>query len=187
MMRLRFYQPGYCGGVCSERIGARAIIEREGRVLFSYLALREQYLFPGGGLEKGETPQEGAVRECLEECGLIIAAEEPFLVIDEYYAGKHWQNYYSRASILGAADTRMDEKEVELGLCSRWVGCDEIERNLRTMMNWNDLDPDAVSSIYAVRNSHYRELCAWRLLCGLGLPPVPASLAETLGHIEMEK
>lgn len=32
------------------------------------------WTFPGGAAEAGETPQETAVRECLEETGLLVVA-----------------------------------------------------------------------------------------------------------------
>lgn len=34
------------------------------------------YVFPGGGIEKGETPKEAAKREALEELGVIINVNE---------------------------------------------------------------------------------------------------------------
>ena len=34
------------------------------------------YVFPGGGLEEGETPQEGAKREALEELGVNVKIKE---------------------------------------------------------------------------------------------------------------
>ncbi|MDQ0177738.1 NUDIX hydrolase [Bacillus chungangensis] len=34
------------------------------------------YVFPGGGLENGETPEEGAKREALEELGVEVNIKE---------------------------------------------------------------------------------------------------------------
>lgn len=39
--------------------------------------------FPGGKIEPGETSEEAAVRECLEECGLQVA------VRGEYFSTNH--------------------------------------------------------------------------------------------------
>jgi 8-oxo-dGTP diphosphatase len=41
--------------------------------------------FPGGKLEPGESEQQAAVRECLEETGLSIQANETYLVQEEEY------------------------------------------------------------------------------------------------------
>lgn len=55
-----------------------AIIVSEGRVLMVRRAVKEGELmwqFPAGGIEPGETPEEAAVRETLEETGLKVEAE----------------------------------------------------------------------------------------------------------------
>lgn len=60
------------------RVAARVVVlDREGRI---FLILghdfdddKHQWWFtPGGGLEAGETPREGAVRELSEETGLVV-------------------------------------------------------------------------------------------------------------------
>ena len=48
------------------RIGARALIERDGKYLFSYLSKRNQYLTPGGGIDEGESILDAVKRECIE-------------------------------------------------------------------------------------------------------------------------
>jgi ADP-ribose pyrophosphatase YjhB (NUDIX family) len=40
------------------------------------------YAFPGGRVDAGETPEEAALRECLEETGLIAHTPSPFAVYD---------------------------------------------------------------------------------------------------------
>lgn len=49
------------------KVGCRAIIERDGQILFSFLSKRKQYLLPGGKLDPGETFEECVRRECREE------------------------------------------------------------------------------------------------------------------------
>ena len=47
------------------RDGALALIER-------HRDGRPYYVFPGGGIEPGETPEAAAAREALEELGLVV-------------------------------------------------------------------------------------------------------------------
>jgi 8-oxo-dGTP diphosphatase len=54
-----------------------AIIVQEGRVLMVRRRVKEGELmwqFPAGGIEDGETPEDAAVRETLEEAGLEVKA-----------------------------------------------------------------------------------------------------------------
>jgi ADP-ribose pyrophosphatase YjhB (NUDIX family) len=50
--------------------GDAAIINQEGRILLIRRADNEKWAMPGGAMEVGETPAEGAVREALEETGV---------------------------------------------------------------------------------------------------------------------
>lgn len=47
------------------------------------------YVFPGGGIEEGETPEQAAEREALEELGLIVKVTELMVKINynsvQYY------------------------------------------------------------------------------------------------------
>lgn len=65
------------------RVGAYAVIVRDGQVLLSHwvpdpsqlhytAGLESAWTLPGGGLEAGEDPEAAAVREVLEETGYVI-------------------------------------------------------------------------------------------------------------------
>ncbi len=59
----------------SEKIGIRpcVILVEHGKVLcVKYSSKNDFYLFPGGGIEKGETIAEAAVREMKEESGIKV-------------------------------------------------------------------------------------------------------------------
>ena len=57
------------------RNSARSIIIRNGKVAMIYSRKYDYYKFPGGGIEKGETPEEAVIRETREEAGLILIPE----------------------------------------------------------------------------------------------------------------
>ncbi len=49
-----------------------AIVVRDGKILMERVVYfgRQFYTVPGGGIEEGETPEQAAIRELKEECGL---------------------------------------------------------------------------------------------------------------------
>ena len=54
------------------------------------------YVFPGGGIETGETPEEGAKREAFEELGVDVKVHECINKVD--FNGKQ---YFFNAEIIG--------------------------------------------------------------------------------------
>jgi ADP-ribose pyrophosphatase YjhB (NUDIX family) len=52
-------------------VGDGAVIDDEGRILLIRRADNGLWAMPGGGLEVGETPTEGVLREVLEETGVL--------------------------------------------------------------------------------------------------------------------
>ena len=55
-----------------------AIIELDGKIAIikRFRNNHEYYVFPGGGIEEGETPEEAAIREVKEELGIDIGIEK---------------------------------------------------------------------------------------------------------------
>ena len=58
------------------KIGIFAIIfDKKDRVLLCHRRDYDLWNLPGGGLEKGESPRQGVIREVKEETGLIVETE----------------------------------------------------------------------------------------------------------------
>ncbi len=62
------------------RPSVRAIIERDGKLAMVHNLKYDYYMFPGGGIEKGERYPQALAREVKEETGLIVIPE----TIEEY-------------------------------------------------------------------------------------------------------
>src|SRR4051812_9416940 len=64
------------------------------------------YVFPGGGIEQGESPEQAAIRETFEELGLHINIQEAFGII--HFNGV--QYYFLSEIIGGTFGTRTGEE-----------------------------------------------------------------------------
>ena len=92
------------------------------------------YKFPGGGLEKGESPVETLTREIKEECGaeVIDIGDKIGTVIEykkarepEYDVFKMVSDYYLCQVIEKRNDLKLDRYEQELGFHPVWVTISE--------------------------------------------------------------
>lgn len=82
------------------------------------------YLLPGGGIDKGESVEEGIIRECLEEIGCNVVLQNEIGVIDDYRNRdkKHCINYCYVAKLVGEkGDLTLTEEEQKNGLHVIWV------------------------------------------------------------------
>jgi 8-oxo-dGTP diphosphatase len=67
------------------RVGIGAVVIKEDKVLLVRRGVspsKNLWAIPGGGLELGETLQEGAAREILEETGVTIRPKGPIYTFD---------------------------------------------------------------------------------------------------------
>jgi 8-oxo-dGTP diphosphatase len=63
-----------------DHYGAIVAVWHKGRVLLLRQSYRRALAFPGGGLERDESPRAGACRELAEEIGICVAPEALSLV-----------------------------------------------------------------------------------------------------------
>ena len=150
------------------RKSARALIIRDGKLL-TFLRKRhsrktgewiEYYSIPGGGIDKGESPENAAVRELYEEMGVRIKLGD----LVAHRIGKFFEHYVFTAEIIeGEPRLRMDSEEAEYmnernQFIVRWVPVGELTKeNLRYYCDYLELiqqlaagqKPDKVLSIDA--------------------------------------
>ncbi|MBQ8137268.1 MAG: NUDIX domain-containing protein [Clostridia bacterium] len=107
------------------RLGSRAVILRDGKILLSHETVTGWYLIPGGGVEAGETPEQGCIREVEEETGFCVRVLEPFLTLYEYYEEYRYISFYYRCEITGTRKMRLTDAEARRGLEPAWLPLQE--------------------------------------------------------------
>ncbi|MSO94812.1 MAG: NUDIX domain-containing protein [Thermoleophilia bacterium] len=132
------------------RSRARIVLVDHGRVALirRVRAGRTYFLFPGGGVEEGETSEEAARREALEELGVEV--ELGPLVHEEAFGGSTFL-YYDAWIVGGSFGTgtwpdhalRTDEEREKSGTHEPvWIPLDEL-RGL-------DIRPRALGTLLAI-------------------------------------
>lgn len=85
---------------------AVAVVEHDGRFLVgerpSGVALAGYAEFPGGKIAANETPEDAAVRECLEETGIAVAAVGQHPQVHQTYKHGRLHLFFVRCKVLDA-------------------------------------------------------------------------------------
>lgn len=148
----------------SEKIDVRpaTIVIENDKVLVveSKYGEEEFYLFPGGGIEYGETIEETAIRETLEETGYQVKVIKPVYIneyIDERDKSQRVINIFFLAKLTGkerkkACDDGGKIKQV------RWVPIKKLkEIDIRPRMIKENLEKDYKEAFKIVRyNIEYK-------------------------------
>jgi 8-oxo-dGTP diphosphatase len=112
------------------RVGVGAVVLREGRILLVRRGVEPSkglWSIPGGGLRLGETLQQGAEREILEETGIVIRAGAPVFTCDSFERDKDGRFRFHYVIVDMAADYVSGEVEAaDDALEARWVSQTEI-------------------------------------------------------------
>ncbi len=163
------------------RRGSRAIIEQDGKILFSLLKQRNQYLLPGGGIDAEESPEDCVCRECLEEVGMVVRPLQKLCIIEDAYEEYCFFNTYFTVDVLKTGlPTEFVPEEVALGLMPVWIDKDLVIEFLLS----HEVDiPSGNKHRLAIQNSHYREACALSVYLGLQVPKIPQQLKTTVRRI----
>jgi len=89
------------------RAGAVLIEDEKVALIERFRGGYHYYVFPGGGVDEGEIPQEAAVREMEEETGLQVTVKRK---LAEIYFGLSYQIYYLVERVAGEYGTGTGEE-----------------------------------------------------------------------------
>ncbi|MFP4461599.1 MAG: NUDIX hydrolase [Thermotogota bacterium] len=142
----------------------KGVVLKGEQILMIHSLQNGDYKFPGGGLEKGETPVKAMTREIKEECaaevhdigkkiGTVIEykkAREP-----EYDVFKMVSDYYLCQVIEKSNELNLDRYEQELGFHPVWVSISEainqnkkvFESNKGNVSEWTEREIFVLESL----------------------------------------
>lgn len=108
--------------------GKAIVFDNENKVALVGTKVNSFYQLPGGGIDQGESIENGIIRECLEEIGCNVNLENEVGQIDDYRNRdkKHCINHCYTARLIGKkGELTLTEDEAKNGLHVVWVPLDE--------------------------------------------------------------
>lgn len=119
------------------RKAVRAVIfDKEGNILAEKTKKPYVFMLPGGKLEDDESVRDCVIRECAEECGLVVEPEEELFAIKEYYKDKIFYTTYVKCAIKGECIKSLTDNENKLGLNCVWRCLSEAEKTAVKLENF---------------------------------------------------
>ncbi|PFE93962.1 DNA mismatch repair protein MutT [Bacillus thuringiensis] len=106
-----------------------AIIVQEGKIALIKRIREEEtyYVFPGGGIEEGETPEEATKREVYEELGVYIQVEHLIAKV-EYKGNEYYYGAYITGGVFGSGTAEEFQREDRGSYIPLWLPINELEK-----------------------------------------------------------
>ena len=131
-----------CKGL-PQHTACRGILKKDGLYLVTRLIKTDIYMFPGGGLEPGESIEECVVREVIEETGIKVKVLYKTAEITEYFADSIWTNHYHIVEFIeDLGSPKLTDEEIELGLVTVWLTEFELLDILENNMTLHENGPN---------------------------------------------
>lgn len=117
---------------------AKVIIKRnDGKMLFQLRDKKDSISNPGlwslfgGGIEKGETPKQAAIRELQEELGIHVSPDDMKLLLA-------WSPFRSKTYIYELMTDEKETFQLHEGSAMRWFSREEIlaQKNVVPKLKW---------------------------------------------------
>jgi phosphatase NudJ len=107
------------------------VVEHEGHVLLIRERKHGQLWYaPAGGLEPGETIAEAAIRETMEEAGVLVRPLDVVRIEQQWHPGESglhgWWRFVLRARPIGSPEPKRHADEHSLE--ARWVRPEDLSR-----------------------------------------------------------
>ena len=119
-----------------ERWAVRVVVfDSENRIAIVHSQKRNFYELPDGGVEKEETYQEAAIRECKEEIGCDIKIESELGLIIEYRKLENLkkESYGYVAHVKGVkGKLNLVDDELDLKIFIKWVSVEEAIKLIKS-------------------------------------------------------
>jgi 8-oxo-dGTP diphosphatase len=111
------------------RPGGYAIVEGPGAMI-AVASTSRGYFLPGGGQDKDESPEEAAVREAYEECGLRIRILRRIGVADELVYALDEATYFRKRCTFFTAELLQQDGPGEADHHLVWIASDVARAQL---------------------------------------------------------
>lgn len=107
-------------------VAVGVVYNQRGQVLVGQRVVKDQYFqkweFPGGKLEKGESPEEALKREFLEETALELQASKELMMVEHDYPDRQ-----VRLHVHTVYSYKGEVSELE-GQALKWVEVSDLDR-----------------------------------------------------------
>lgn len=141
------------------RYGARGIVKRnDGKIAIFNKVNKNEYKLPGGGIDKGEEPDEAFKREVMEETGCKIENVKFLGITKELKSYDNFQqiSYIFKADVNEiTAKLKLTSKEIDEGGQVIWMGVTEALEKITNCLN--DLKESKYENIYHSKFINYRD------------------------------